>query len=64
MHHSAEPDGTPVLVLFLVASLIMVAGIAFAAAVERWWILGPVVAVDFILIAAVMLSVWRLLEDR
>ena len=41
MHHSAEPDGTPVLVLFLVASLIMVAGIAFAAAVESWWILGP-----------------------
>lgn len=59
-----EPDGTPVLALFLVASLIMVAGVAFAAAVDSWWILLPVVAVDFILIVGVMLSIWRLLEDR
>ena len=52
------------LALFLVASLIMVGGVALAAAIDSWWVLAPVVAVDLILIFAVMLSIYRLLEEE
>ncbi len=60
---SNAPDGTAVLALFLVATLIVVGGVGLAGAIDSWWVLAPVVAVDFMLTVAVTLSIFRMLQD-
>ena len=58
-----ERDGLTVLAFFAFASLMMVAGVGLAGAIDSWWALASVVVVDFILIVGVMLSVFALLND-
>jgi hypothetical protein len=60
--HATGRDGLTVLALFAFASLMMVAGVGLTAAIDSWWALVSVVTVDFILIGAVMLSVYALLR--
>jgi hypothetical protein len=57
------PNGTAVLGLFLLATLIVVGGVALAGAIDSWWVLAPVVAVDLMLTVAVTLSIFRMLRD-
>jgi hypothetical protein len=58
-----ERDGLTVLAFFAFASLMMVAGVGLAGAIDSWWALASVVVVDFILVTGVMLSVFALLND-
>ena len=58
-----ERDGLTVLAFFAFASLMMVAGVGLAGAIDSWWALASVVVVDFILVIGVMLSVFALLND-
>jgi hypothetical protein len=57
-------NGLTVLALFAFASLMMVAGVGLTAAIDSWWALVSVVTVDFILIGAVMLSVYALMREK
>ena len=59
----SESDGLTVLAFFAFASVMVVAGVALAAAIDSWWALASVVVVDFILVASVMWSVFALLND-
>ena len=60
---TGTPGGLPLLALFLVATLLVVGGVALAAAIDSWWVLVSVVAADLILALGVTLSIYRLLRD-
>ena len=55
--------GLSLLIVFTVAMLVMVGLATLTAIVGRWWILVPVMAVDLAIVAAVLASVARLLND-
>ena len=58
------PDrGTRVLLVFVAATLIMVAAVALVGAVGQWWVLVPVMLVDFILTFIVLALVVQLLGN-
>jgi hypothetical protein len=58
------PDrGIPVLLVFVAATLIMVAGVTLVGAVDQWWILAPVMLVDFILTFIVIALILELLGE-
>lgn len=60
----AGSNGRPdLLVTFLTAILAVVGAVWLAAAVNQWWILIPVMAVDLLATAAVIASLFRLLSD-
>jgi hypothetical protein len=43
--------------------LVMVALAVLVGAIDRWWILIPVMAVDFAVTAAILVTMARLLSD-
>lgn len=58
------PDpGTRLLLVFLAATLLIVGGVVAAAVVDRWWVLVPLMCVDFGATFAVMANLARLLDD-
>jgi hypothetical protein len=58
------PDrGVRFLFVFVAAMLIMVAGVTLVGAVGQWWILAPVMLVDFIVTFVVLALVVELLGD-
>ena len=52
-----------VLLVFVAATLIMVAAVALVGAVGQWWVLVPVMLVDFILTFIVLALVVQLLGN-
>jgi anti-sigma-K factor RskA len=56
-------DGLGPLWVFLVASLAIVGAVVLAGAVDRWWILVPVMCVFFASTFGVLASIMRLLRD-
>ena len=58
------PDrGIRVLLAFVTAMLIMVAGVTLVGAVDQWWVLVPVMLVDFILTFIVLALFVELLGE-
>jgi len=55
--------GIGLLAAFTVAVLLIVVLAVVVGAIDRWWILIPVMAVDFAVTAAVLVMVARLLDD-
>ena len=51
------------LLAFVVAALVMVVAVAIVAVVGRWWVLVPVILVDFVATFAVIASIVHLLRD-
>jgi hypothetical protein len=49
--------------VFIAAMLLIVGLVWLLGAVDQWWILVPVMLVDFVLTAAVLAMVTRLLDD-
>jgi hypothetical protein len=56
-------DGLGPLWMYLVASLAIVGAVVLAGAVDRWWILAPVMCVFFVSTFGVLASIMRLLRD-
>jgi hypothetical protein len=59
----AGSNGGLLLLTFLAAILTVVGAVWLAAAVNQWWILIPVMAVDLLAATAVIASLFRLLSD-
>jgi hypothetical protein len=51
------------LIVFTASALTIVALVVLIAAIGSWWTLIPVMAVDFAVTAAVLITVAKLLED-
>jgi hypothetical protein len=49
--------------IFTASALLIVALVVLAGAVGQMWILAPIMAVDFAVTAAVLVTVAKLLED-
>ena len=61
---SSDRDrGIELLLAFVVAALVMVVAVAIVAVVGRWWVLVPVILVDFVATFAVIASIVHLLRD-
>jgi hypothetical protein len=56
-------DGLGSLWMYLFASLAIVGAVVLAGAVDRWWILAPVMCVFFASTFGVLASIMRLLRD-
>jgi hypothetical protein len=55
--------GISLLTIFTAAALLIVALVCVVGSVNRWWILIPVMAVDFAVTGAVLAMMVRLLDD-
>ena len=55
--------GISLLTIFTTAALLIVALVCVVGSVDRWWILIPVMAVDFAVTGAVLAMMVRLLDD-
>ena len=55
--------GISLLAIFTAATLLIVALVCVVGSVDRWWILIPVMAVDFAVTGAVLAVMVRLLDD-
>jgi hypothetical protein len=60
---SDRDPGIELLLAFVVAALVMVVAAAIVAVVGRWWVLVPVMLVDFVATVAVIASIVHLLRD-
>jgi hypothetical protein len=60
---SERDRGIELLLAFVVAALVMVAAVAILAAVGSWWLLVPVMLVDFAATFAVIATIVHLLRD-
>ena len=59
----AANRGLMLLIVFTASALTVVALVVLVAAIGSWWTLIPVMAVDFAVTAAVLITVAKLLED-
>ena len=59
----ATDRGIGLLLIFTAGVLVMVGLIALTAIIDSWWMLGPVMAFDFVVTAAVLAIIVRLLGD-
>ena len=59
----ATDRGIGLLLIFTAGVLAMVGLITLTAIIDRWWVLGPVMAFDFVVTAAVLAIIVRLLGD-
>ena len=55
--------GISLLTVFTAATLLIVALVCVVGSVDRWWILIPVMAVDFVVTGAVLAVMVHLLDD-
>jgi hypothetical protein len=51
------------LIIFTAAVLVIVVAVVVAGAVDRWWILAPVMLVDFAVVFGVIATINHLLAD-
>jgi hypothetical protein len=60
----SRPDrGVGLLLIFVAATMVMVVAVAIVAIVDRWWVLVPVMLVDFAVTYALIAMIARLLRD-
>jgi hypothetical protein len=59
----ATDRGIGLLLIFSAGVLVMVGLITLTAIIDSWWMLGPVMAFDFVVTAAVLAIIVRLLGD-
>ena len=59
----ATDRGIGLLLIFTAGVLVMVGLITLIAIIDSWWMLGPVMAFDFVVTAAVLAIIVRLLGD-
>jgi hypothetical protein len=59
----ATDRGIGLLLIFTAGVLVMVGLITLTAIIDSWWMLGPVMAFDFVVTAAVLAIIVRLLGD-
>jgi len=59
----ATDRGIGLLLIFTAGVLVMVVLITLTAIIDRWWMIGPVMAFDFVVTAAVLAIIVRLLDD-
>ena len=57
-----QDRGLGLLIMFTAGALVMVALIVLTAAVDRGWMLIPVIAIDLVVTTAVLASIARLLN--
>jgi hypothetical protein len=62
-HQGATDRGIGLLIIFTAGVLAMVGLITLTAIIGSWWMLGPVMAFDFVVTAAVLAIIVRLLGD-
>jgi hypothetical protein len=55
--------GIGLLLIFVSAMLVMVVAVAVVTVVDRWWVLAPVMLVDFAVTFAVLAAIVRLLRN-
>ena len=55
--------GIGLLMIFTAGVLVMVGLITLTAIIDRWWMLGPMMAFDFAVTTAVLAIIVRLLDD-
>lgn len=58
----SSTSGEFLLLVFLIATLIMVAAVVLVGAVGQWWVLVPVMLVDLIAVFAVLVAIVQLLD--
>lgn len=58
----ADP-GIAAFIAFFAAVLVIVVAVVVAGAVDRWWVLAPVMLVDFTVVFGVMAAINHLLAD-
>ena len=59
-----RPDrGVGLLLVFVAATLVMVVAVVIVAVADRWWVLVPVMLVDFAVTYVVIAMIARLLRD-
>ncbi len=64
MHRGSPQDGgDSLLLLFVVATLVMVVAIAAVGIVDAWWLLGLAMVVDLVAASAIFADILRLLDD-
>jgi hypothetical protein len=56
--------GVDLMLIFVAATLLMVVAVAVVTVVDRWWVLVPVMLVDFAATFAVLTSITSLLGDE
>jgi hypothetical protein len=62
--HAARATGVAALLfVFVAATLVMVTAVIAAVIVDRWWVLAPVMLVDFATTFGVVAYIMRLLAD-
>ena len=59
----ATDRGIGLLIIFTAGVLVMVGLITLTAIIDSWWMLGPVMAFDFVVTATVLAIIVRLLGD-
>ena len=59
----ATDRGIGLLIIFTAGVLVMVGLITLTAIIDRWWMLGPVMAFDFVVTAGLLAIIVRLLGD-
>ena len=59
----ARDQGIDALVIFVVAALLVVGAVVVADAVDQWWVLVPVMVVDFAAAFGVLVTINHLLAD-
>ena len=59
----ATDRGIGLLIIFTAGVLVMVGLITLTAIIDSWWMLGPVMAFDFVVTAGVLAIIVRLLGD-
>ena len=67
MSHQHRQDGDrglSLLVVFTFAMLLIVGLATLAAAIDRMWILAPVMGIDLVVTGLVIATIARLLNDR
>jgi hypothetical protein len=57
----SSSSGEFLLLVFFLATLTMVAAVVLVGAVGQWWVLVPVMLVDFVAISAVLVAIVQLL---
>ena len=59
----AADRGIGLLIVFTAGVLVMVGLVTLTAVIGSWWVLGPVMAFDFVVTATVLAIIVRLLAD-
>lgn len=62
-HDPGWDRGVSMLLVFTAATLLMVVAVTVVAIVDRWWVLVPVMLVDFAATCGVIVCITRLLAD-